>query len=797
MASPPLGASFEIVGFDEAQGATTELGKAVNDLEPLAEKVGKVMEQLSDALAKFTESIDEEVGRARIREAEAEEKRKIAAEKEAAAEHTAEEARLRSSMAQLIGGGVNVIAYQQQLGKLREQIEMIRQAEQRRIVSHKDASEAVKKLEKEYSKLNVEAKAYAMAGGGSMGRMAAGAVNRLSAIPSQAIGAAKNQVMGIGTGLMGLIPILATGGIFGLLMHGISFKDKVAAETGEIVNIAISASGKLSSSGTAFLGSFQQRAEHYYGINRQEVQGVLKTFTEAGMDINDVIDKRVSKSLGEVGRNMLTLTLGLDKHFEVAAGTSAKAVVSLVHDYGMNLQSAGDLYTRMAFAGQRSGMGVQQFTNSVLQASNTLRMYGVSVESVAVMLQKLQTHYEGMGMPKQLAGTQANMALQQISQGMAGLSSGWQAYFGERMGMGTGLEAKMRFQDGMTRLSKGGDNEFMTNFIQQAYATAMESSGGDKTQARYILQQSGIAGGLEGAKAITDIGDKLSSGVKLNQLSLKEQKDLKEAFKTEGQKTSDLAKDMHTIMTGLAGVGEGLLQIITNLVAVSIVFYKTLPTMIFGDETEREQIVKEYGVFFKGVEKGYDKAIAGGKLALLGVKGMEDIVGPLAKAVKWDPKVHKQWTDIETWNLQNARYKAVRDVAEGSEWGRLGKAAQEKGYQMQQTGYAYHGSERTVDKAAGWLLEQAGAATSAATHLVTSAGMGLMGDIPIRGETERHMREATVARYMPESRTPTPPAEYSIQQTRGKDKAATTVFEIDVAVGEAPGSGRPATKTHR
>lgn len=788
MASPPLGASFEIVGFDEAQGATTELGKAVNDLEPLADKVGKVMEQLSDALAKFTESVDEEVGRARRREEESDEKRKTAAEKEAAADRSAEEARLKSSMAQLVGGGVNMIAYQQQLGKLKEQIEMIRQAEQRRIVSHKDASEAVKKLEKEYSKLNVEAKAYALAGGGSMGRMAAGAVNRLTAIPSQTLGAAKNQVMGIGTGLMGLVPILATGGIFGLLLHGVSFKDKIAAETGEIVNIAVSASGKLSSSGTAFLSSFQHRAEHYYGINRQEIQGVLKTFTEAGMNINDIIDKRMSKSLGEVGQNILTLTVGLDKHFEVASGTSAKAVVSLVHDYGMNLQTAGDLYTRMAFAGQKSGMGVQQFTSSVLQASNTLRMYGVSVESVAVMLQKLQTHYEGMGMPKQLAGTQANMALQQISQGMAGLSSGWQAYFGERMGMGTGLEAKMRFQDGMTRLSKGGDNEFMTGFIQQAYASAMESAGGDKTQARYILQQTGVAGGFEGAKAITDIGDKLSSGVKLNQLSLQEQKSLKDAFKTEGQKTSDLAKNMHTIMTGLAGVGEGLLQIITNLVAVSIVFYKTLPTMIFGSDTERNQIITEYGKFFKGVEQGYDTAIKGGKLALLGARNvMEPILDPLMRAVKWDPKVHQSYTDIETWNLQNARYKAVSDIAEGSETGRIARAAREKGEQMEQ-------GSGSVERAVGTAFKYIGGAAEGLTHIVTSAGVSMLGDYPIRSQTERYMRESSVARYTRESEAaPMPsPAPASPQLASGKE-SRTTILSATVTVHQPPGAGRPAT----
>ena len=663
MADKTLSATIDLSGFEEATAATTDLGRAVGDLEPLAEKIGKTFDALAAGMSKFTDQIESEVFKAEDA-ADKEETRKVKAEEAKQKRmQESEESRLKQSMARLIGGGVNALAYQQQLSKLEEQQKMIQQAEEKRLISHRDASAAIRKLKIEHAKLNVEAKMYTAAGGGMLGQLAARAAHKTMQVPSQAWGAVKNQVGGIGTGIQGLMMSLPiAGGLFGLLMYGITNRDRINAETGEIINIAVAASGRLSSTGASFLGSFQQQAEHYFGINRQEVQSVLKTFVDAGHGIDDILKKQ-SGTLGLVGHDIMTLTLGIDKHFELATGTSARAVVSMTHDFGMSLKDAGDMYTKLAFAGSRSGMGTQNFVNAVMQGSSALRMYGVSVESVAGVLTKLQERYESMGMPKQLAGQQASMSLQQITQGMSGLSSSMQAYYGERMGMGHGLQARMNFREGMERYAGGGKNDQQFgDMIGVAYKSAMESTGGDKTAARYMLEQQGM--GFEGAKGIVEVGDKLSKGVKINELSLKEQHNLRDAFKTEGMKQSEIAKNTHTIMQGMAGIGEGILQVVTNIIAYSILFYKSLPTLILGSTEEKNAVWKMADQFFKGAGEGFEKMLAGSKTGMVGLQGLlGPILDPMIKAVRWDPGAGTQYEDIKKWNYSQAQKKAADDLA--------------------------------------------------------------------------------------------------------------------------------------
>lgn len=670
-----LSATIDIAGIDEASQATTELGKAVSDMEPVAEKVGKTLDLLATAMSRFIDRTEEDAAKAEEQAAQEETRRAKAESAKEKRQQESEEQRLKQSMARIIGGGVNTIAYQQQLSKLEEQQKMIQQAEERRLISHRDASAAIRKLKLEHAKLNIEAKAYTAAGGGMLGSLAARVANKTMQVPGQAWGAVKNRVAGIGTGVMGLMSSLPiAGGLFGLLMYGITNRDRINAETGEIINIAVAASGKLSSAGAGFLGSFQQQAEHYFGINRQEVQSVLKTFVDAGHGIDDILKKQ-SGTLGLVGHDIMTLTLGIDKHFELASGTSARNVVSLTHDFGMSLKDAGDMYTKLAFAGSRSGMGTQNFVNAVMQGASALRMYGVSVENVAGVLMKLQERYESMGMPKQLAGQQASMSLQQITQGMSGMSSSMQAYFGERMGLGTGLEARMKFREGMERVGSGkGDNQFFSDFVGQAYKSAMESTGGDKTAARYALEQQGF--GFEGAKGIVEIGGKMAQGVKLNELSLKEQQALRDAFKTEGQKQSEIAKNTHTIMQGLAGVGEGILQVVTNIIAYSILFYKSLPTLLMGSDEEKKAVWGMADQFFKAAGEGFDKMLAGSKTGLVGLQGLlGPILDPMIRAVRWNPSVDKQMTDIHRWNYEQARKKAADDIASTAPLRALGTVA--------------------------------------------------------------------------------------------------------------------------
>jgi hypothetical protein len=770
--------TLDISGVDEVVPTFTEIGRSVEQLEQLAQKLGVAMGALDQTLGEMSQRVDKAASSLEKTKTE----RKPDPAKEAALEQqkrAAEEQQLRAKMAQMVGGGINYAAYEQQLKKLRDQMDLISQASERQVISHKEALEAQIKLKAQYGKLWVEAKSYAAVGGGGLGRIAAQITNRVSALPEQAMGAAKNQISGIGTGIMGLVmstPI--AGGLFGLMMHGVMNRDRINAETGEIVNIAVAAGGKLTQSTTSFLGGFQQQAEHYFGISRQEVQGVLKTFVDAGVSIEDIMKKQ-KDNLGLVGHDVMTLTLAIDKHFELASGTSARTVVGLMHDYGMSVEAAGDLYEKLAFAGSRSGMGVQNFLTYVQQGAGALKQYGAGVENVAGVLLKLQERYESLGVPKQLAGSLAGQGLGQITQGISSMSNTMQAYMGERMGMGTGLDARMNFRDGMARLSKeGASNEFLSKNISELYKMAMESSGGDKTQARFFLEQQGF--GFEGAKAIMEIGDHVDKGGKLTDLSIKEQKALKDAFKTEGQKQSDIQKNIHTIMQGMAQVGEGILQIVTNFVAVAIVFFKTMPALLFGTDDEKKATMDVIKGFWTDIGQGAQKMWGGAKGIGQGVMGLiKPIIGPLEKAIGFNP--YEVNSNVSTFRVGQAGQAAEQAELDSRFKGHeTGKELRKLSDKMAQSSSGTARSMSGVVDDLGLLMTGMNTAVMRADDWLKDAtGLGENKMKKVREDGMRREREVLAA-----------------EDKRRQDamaRAQGSQVKVTAVVKQAPGHQRPAT----
>ena len=666
-----LTAELNVEGIDSAATSFTDLGKSVQDFEPLAEKLALALGSITSTLDQLGKKIDDEVKSTKQKEDVLEEKKKELEQKRHQEEAEAEQGRLQAKVAQLVGGGINTAAYNLALDKVKEQEEAIQEASRRGLITVKEKDEAVAKLAKQYHKLQIEAAAYDLLGQGAMGRLAAGITNKLLSVPDRLKDAGKSQVAGIGSGLMGLVSSLPiAGGLFGLMMYGIVNQDRLNREAGEILNIAQATAGSLSSSGAAWLTSFQEKAQHYYAINKSELQGLVTTFKDGGYKIEEVLAKQ-NKSLGEVGTNILTMTLAIDKHFEMAGGTAARSVVSFTNDFGMSIKSAGDLYEKMAFAGSRSGIGVGNFLGYVQQGTSTLRQYGVSVENTAVVLTKLQDQYESMGMPKALAGTQAGVSLGQISGGMANLSASMQGYMAERMGMGTGLEGRMHFREGMERLSKGGaDNSFLSDFIKQARQVAVEATGGDTTQARYFLEQQGF--GFEGAKGIMAIGEKLEKGQTLESLSIKEQQALKSAFMTEGQKQGEIQKDTYRILQGMSDIGQGLLKIITNFVGMSIVFFKSMLTLATGTDDDKKRVKEQLDEFYKGMKSGAMQ-MWGGKDEKTGgfngiLTGMGGLLAPIAKpitdAIEWNPMSTDKVTEaVKSLDLKNVDYQTAEKAA--------------------------------------------------------------------------------------------------------------------------------------
>ncbi len=373
--------------------------------------------------------------------------------------------------------------------------------------------------------------------------------------------------------MKGAIPGVVGGGIlgslFGLMILGIKEDVRKESEAGEMLNVFESVTGSVFEEGSQkaakWFGDFQEKAQFFYGIGRKEVQRVVKQFVDAGYTSKQIMAE-FNNDLGEVGTNVGTLALGLDKLWNVATGTSGQNINKFVAEYGDNLDEAADKYTRLTFAAQRSGMGVSRFIDSVMSGSQALTQYGIDVEDVAQIMGKLKQHYEDMGLGEQYAGTMATQGVAGITGGIAGMSGAFRAQIAQRVTPGKDIyQTLQKFQEGFARIAEGEDENFLQKTVQALSDESQAMVGTDRAKRIFFLQQKGFKN--EGAVAIVDAADKFEKGIKIADLNRKETSRLRKSFETEGKQLSELQKTQRELIKGLAKIGEGILKTLVGLLA--------------------------------------------------------------------------------------------------------------------------------------------------------------------------------------------------------------------------------------
>ena len=376
------------------------------------------------------------------------------------------------------------------------------------------------------------------------------------------------------------------GGILGLMLYGVAEHQKWAAEANKFTQIfeesIRTVSSKVSAadrSAASQLANFGKDLEFRFAATRGDIEAVARSFSTSGISAGEVATK-LKDAVGEEQKNIFGLTISLEKHFELAGGTVAKQATELMTKYGMSVQEAADEVTVLNFAGAKSGVGVSNFTNSIFQATSGVRMMGINVDDVAALTLKLQKQYEDLGLSKHFAGAQAMQGVQQILSGIQGFGVGEQVVLAERLGMGKGLEARQRLLSQLIS-EHGATPEMTAQTITELRSLALEMTHGDPTQARFYLEQKL---GFSGAKAVMDIGDKLASGLKLEQLSAAEKKELAGALKTEEQKTEDFQRATRDILRGMAEVGMAIFNILTAGLAELILSIRMVIAMLKGDQ---------------------------------------------------------------------------------------------------------------------------------------------------------------------------------------------------------------------
>jgi hypothetical protein len=392
-----------------------------------------------------------------------------------------------------------------------------------------------------------------------------------SKIGSGALG----QLTGVASGVMGLMSSLPiAGGLFGLLMYGYSQADRLKAESGEMLNVLVSGGQATSQPFLNHLSGLGEKFQQFYGISRREVQGIVKEFISGGATIEDLM-QTTHRNLGEVGQDVVTMTIGLDKMFELASGSSAKLAQALVEDHGVKLGTAVDQLIRIEFAGSRAGAGVGTFTEFVVKTAGELQNFGIGGESVAASLVSLQERYHTVaGLNVQTSIAYAQLGMSQVSQGVQGLNFGLKSTVGELMGYGTGFGAATGLQDA---IASNDPNQLvkLIKALNTLAARETEGTGGssnDTIRQRAYLESIGM--GAEGARALTELAKLHGGRSNLQNLTAKELAEFRETLKTEAQKQSEMTQNIHEVLKGMAGMGQSILKLAADFAGLLIVTIK-------------------------------------------------------------------------------------------------------------------------------------------------------------------------------------------------------------------------------
>jgi hypothetical protein len=440
------------------------------------------------------------------------------------------------------------------------------------------------------------------------------------------------------------------------MILGYSERNRQQAERGEVLNVMEATGERLFTKpiqkATRQFSAFQEKAQFYYGIGRKEIQGVMKQMVDSGYSANEMLE-RYDKKLGEVGKNTVTLTLGLDKHLNLASGTSMQHIMKLTSEYGDTLKEASNNIVLLSRTAQQSGAGINRFIDSVMSGSAALTQYGVDLKDVVNLTSQLEKHYTEMGLGKQFAGQLATSAMQGITSGISGFDQATKMRLGGMISPGKeGFAALQSFEEGWQAVRTGEDKGRLVKTLNAMRELQEEVVGGAPRETKIQFWKERGLSSL-GATTFVDEAAK-GSFDRLNNNSEeanKTWKGLKDAFKTESEQVSELQKDQRDIIKGLARAGEGLLQLVGGLLGVVITGIRSMPALVawavemikpLGDKAKANRImdaiIATQDKQFAAVSAGADKfGVASGDLRETALEKIFKVLGSnLKSAVKED-----------------------------------------------------------------------------------------------------------------------------------------------------------------
>jgi len=501
----------------------------------------------------------------------------------------------------------------------------------------------------------------------------------------QSLGSLLSNIPGVGGGVIGTL--------INWMILGRKEDARLTAQRGEMADVLEATGERLSGPGSlektiGWFSAFQEHAQWFYGISKEETQGVVSQMAQAGYRRED-FEKRISEDLGYVGQNAVVATMALDAHLHRAQGTAMSNVITLVSDYGDTLEKATKDYIGFGMAAQRSGAGIDKFINAVMSGASAMQQYGIDVRDVANIMVNIERHYRRMGLHPQHAGEMAARFVDNYTGAVANLGSSSKLELARRMFPGMEAHAAfVKYEEGAARAARGEDEGFLVEATMHLTAWALEGRG--RSEAILFLENQGMQ--TQTAATLLDAREELKKYNDFQKLAPEQKRAVQQAFEINRKAVSTLEQTERKLINALAGVGNGLLKVLTSILAILTVGITSLPRLISatlrgGEEGNREltkigdEMKMLVGTLGEGVVQAMEgleevpgsvSEALGGPLDILKRAASGNLEGPRREDQPTTPRVVGRGTSGSPIELFKGAWRAAKGLATGAA-GTVGK----------------------------------------------------------------------------------------------------------------------------
>lgn len=353
---------------------------------------------------------------------------------------------------------------------------------------------------------------------------------------------------------------------------------------------------------------------------KEDIAAVFSSMVEGGLKAEDTV-KKVSFTVAGFGDTIANASLGLDKAFQLSAGTSMTFANQLRRDTNVGLTQSVDLVKTLGMASQATGMNMQAFTNTILQTTSALRVQGGDARDLAVAYLNIQKSFAtatGMNEKSTRIAAWTAQAVQGSSSFVAGLGEDMHGHIGRQVAtqiLGKKRAEQMTHPQILNAMATGfqfekgtkgiDESHFQRIVIEQVWkglgnlsadekALFLRKKGADPIFAQALLEADKRKNGMFDDKALT--AAEVAHREKLEQA--KDNEPLKEG-------TFDkMTKDLMNVMNA---VGELLATLLSSIVRVLAGGFETLYRVFAGD-WDVSQAAKRFGALLSDVGADFGKA---------------------------------------------------------------------------------------------------------------------------------------------------------------------------------------------